>query len=171
MTDVENKLRTKEEELKNNEIELVARSEKYEKVQDELGLLKGELTRLYAENRSLQTQLNEAKEEAGTATAKVVSEYQSSAEMATLRQTIWDEAFEEAAKSLAYTTAVQHPNWDLSYLGDHLAAQLEEWGTEPQADQLLVEERPTGPASSVGEIQEVPSPLLDGLPKQVIEGG
>ena len=98
MADLENKLRAKEDELKNNEIDLVARSEKYEKVQDELGLLKEELARLHAENRSLQTQLNEAKEEAGTAAAKAVSEYQSSAKMAALRQTIRDEAFEEAVE-------------------------------------------------------------------------
>ena len=53
VTDLENKLGTKEEELKNNEIELVAQTEKYEKVQAEVGLLKGELARLHAENRSL----------------------------------------------------------------------------------------------------------------------
>ena len=50
--------------------------------------------------------MNEAKEEAGTAAAKAVSEYQSLAEMATLRQTIRDEAFEEAAELFAYTTTV-----------------------------------------------------------------
>ena len=55
--------------------------------------------------------MNEAKEEVRTAVTKAVSEYQSSAEMATLRQTIWDEAFEEVAESFAYTTAVQHPDW------------------------------------------------------------
>ena len=85
VTDLESKLKAKEEELKNNEIELVARSEKYEKVQDELRLLKGELARFYAENSSLQALLNEAKEEAGTVTAKAISEYQSSAEMTALR--------------------------------------------------------------------------------------
>ena len=85
MTDLENKLRTKEEELKSNEIKLVARTEKYEQVQAEVGLLKGELAQLHAEKRSLQTQLNEAKEEVGTAAAKAISEYQSSAEMAALR--------------------------------------------------------------------------------------
>ena len=95
VADLENKLRAKEEELKNNEIELVAQSEKYEKVQDELGLLKGELAQLHADKRSLQTQLNEAKEEVGIAVAKAVSEYQSLAKMPALRQTIWDEAFEE----------------------------------------------------------------------------
>ena len=53
VTDLENKLRTKEEELKSNEIELVARAEKYKQVQVEVGLLKGELAWLHAENRSL----------------------------------------------------------------------------------------------------------------------
>ena len=85
VTDLENKLGAKEEELKSNEIELVAPTKKYEQVQAKVRLLKGELARLHADNRSLQTQLNEVKEEAGTTTAKVVSEYQSSAEMPDLR--------------------------------------------------------------------------------------
>ena len=55
---------------------------------------------------------------------KVVSEYQSSAEMAALKQTIWDKTYEEAAESFAYTTTIRHPDWDLSYFGDHLAAQI-----------------------------------------------
>ena len=111
---------------KNNEIKLVAHNVKYEKVQDELGLLKGELARLDADNRSLKSQLNEAKEKIKIAATKTVFEYQSSAEMAALRQTIRDEAYEEVAELFAYITMVQHPDWDLSYLGDHLAAQIAE---------------------------------------------
>ena len=53
-TELENKLGAKEEELKNNEIELVARNERFERAQAEVGLLKGELTRLHADNRLLQ---------------------------------------------------------------------------------------------------------------------
>ena len=53
VTDLENKLGVKEEELKNNKTELVARNKRYEKVQVELGLLKGKLAQLYAENKSL----------------------------------------------------------------------------------------------------------------------
>ena len=85
VTDLENKLGAKEEELKSNEIELVVRIEKYEQVQAEVGLLKGELTLLHADNRSLQTQLNKSKEEARIAVAKAVSEYQSLTEMVALR--------------------------------------------------------------------------------------
>ena len=110
VTDLENKLETKKEELKSNEIELVARTEKYEQVQAEVGLLKEELARLHAKNRLLQTQLNEAKEEVRIAATKAVSEYQSSVEMAALRQTIRYEEFEEAAESFAYNTTVQHPD-------------------------------------------------------------
>ena len=54
VTDLENKLGVKEEELKNNEIELVAQNERYKRVQAELRLLKGELARLHAKNKSLQ---------------------------------------------------------------------------------------------------------------------
>ena len=53
VNDLENKLGVKEEELKNNEIELVARNESYKGFQAELRLLKGELALLYAENKSL----------------------------------------------------------------------------------------------------------------------
>ena len=122
VTDLKNKLRVNNEELKNKKVELVALNMKYERIQDELGLLKGELAQLDADNRSLKSQLNEAKEEARIAAAKAVSEYQSLAEMAALRQTIRDKAFKKVAESFAYTTATQHPDWDLSYLGDHLAA-------------------------------------------------
>ena len=47
--------------------------------------------------------------------------------MATLKQTIHDEVYEEATESLAYTTTTQHPDWDLAYLGDHLAIQIAKW--------------------------------------------
>ena len=60
--------------------------------------------------------------------------------MATLKQTIRDETYEEVAKSFAYTTAVQHLDWDLSYLGDNLAAQIAEWHTEAQANRPPVKE-------------------------------
>ena len=85
MADLENKLGVKEKELMNNEVKLVAQNERYERVQAEVGLLKGDLALLHAENRSLQDQLNEAKEEAGTAAGKVVSEYHSLTKMAALR--------------------------------------------------------------------------------------
>ena len=77
--DLENELRTKEEKLKNNEIDLVAQNERFERGQAGVRLLKGELARLHAEKRLLQDQLNNAKYEAGAAAAKAVSEYQSSA--------------------------------------------------------------------------------------------
>ena len=48
------KLTTKEEELKTNEIDLVARSKKLEKAQAEIGQLRGELARLYKEVRLLK---------------------------------------------------------------------------------------------------------------------
>ena len=73
MTNLENKLGAKEEELKSKEIKLVTQTEEYEQVQTEVEMLKGELAWLHVDNRSLQTQLNEAKDEAGTAAAKAVS--------------------------------------------------------------------------------------------------
>ena len=106
MTELENTLEAKEEELKNNEIELVARNQKFERAQAKVGLLKGELARLHTDNRSLYDQLDKAK---ATAT-KAVSEYQSSVEMAALKQTIRDKTIEEAAESFEYTTATQHPD-------------------------------------------------------------
>ena len=118
MAESEKKLAAKEEELKNNKIELVARNERFERAQAKVGLLKGELARLHVDNRSLKDQLGEAK----VAAANVVSKYQFSAEMAALKQTIRDEAYEEAAESFAYTTVTQHPDWDLAYLGNHLVA-------------------------------------------------
>ena len=171
MTELENKVGAKEEELKNNEIELVARNERFERAQVEIGLLKGELVKLHADNKSLQDHLGEAKAEAKVATAKEVSEYQSSVEMVALKQTIRDEVIEEAIESFAYTTEIQHPDWDLAYLGDHLAAHIVEWRTELQANQPFPEERPGRPLSPAAELQEVPPPPPpEGLLEHVIKG-
>ena len=104
MTESEKKLLAREKELKNNAIDLVAKIEGLEKAQVEIGLLKGELARLHMESKSFKLQLEEAK----TAATNTISEYQSSVEMAALKQTVHDEA---------YTTVTMHPNWDLAYLG------------------------------------------------------
>ena len=60
--------------------------------------MKGDLARFDADNRSLKSQLNEAKDEIGTATVKAVFEYQSSVEMAILNRPFGDEAYKEATK-------------------------------------------------------------------------
>ena len=86
----------------------MAQNERFERAQAEVGLLKGELTWLYMENKTLQDQLNVTKDEAGVTAASAVFEYQSSAEMAALRQTIRDKTFEEATESFAYTTATHY---------------------------------------------------------------
>ena len=83
---------------------------------------------------------------------KEVSEYQSSAEMAALMQTIRDETYEEAVESFAYTTIIHHPDCDLSYLGDHLAAQIAEWRVEAQANRPPADWRPTAFVPPVEEI-------------------
>ena len=71
LAESEKKLWVKDEELKSNAIDLVAQSKELEKSQDEIGLLKGELARLYEESRSLRLQLEEAKVMA----ANAISEY------------------------------------------------------------------------------------------------
>ena len=82
LTELERKLAAKEDELKENKIELVARNERMVRAQAKVGLFKGELVRLHANNRSLKDQLGEAK-----ATApKAVSKYQSLTEIAALKK-------------------------------------------------------------------------------------
>ena len=73
-------------------------------------------------------------------------------------------------ESFAYTTIVQHLDWDLAYLGDHLAVQIAEWHAELQANQPPAEERPAMPLPLVTELQEVPPPPPKGLSMQVIKG-
>ena len=96
----------REEELKTNAIDLVARSKELEKARAEIWLLKGELARLHEESRSLRLQLDKAK----ATMANVVSEYQSSEEMTALKQTLHDEGYEEAAKAFEYTVATTRPD-------------------------------------------------------------
>ena len=100
-----------------------------------------------------------------TVIAKTTFEYQLLVQMATLRQTIRDEASEEAAESFAYTTATLHPDWDLSYLGNHLAAQIAKWRSKSQADQPPVEEQPATAASPAREVQEASASPPDGPPE------
>ena len=71
----------------------------------------------------MKLQLKEAK----AVVANEVSEYQSSEKMVILRQTLHDEAYEEAMEAFAYTTATTHPEWDLAYLGEHLVDQIIGW--------------------------------------------
>ena len=168
--DLENKLQEKNKELEANKVQLMVHNVKYERLQDELGLLKGDLAWFDADNRLLKSQLDEVKEEVGTIAMKVVSKCQSSDEMAVLKQTIRDKAYEEAAKSFAYTTVIRHPDWDLSYLGDHLVAQIDEWCADAQANCSPMEERPAAVAPAIGEVRVVPVPSPEVFPEQVIEG-
>ena len=50
--------------------------------------------------------------------------------MATLKQTIHDEAYEEVVEAFAYTTATRHLDWDLACLGAHLSDQIPEFFAE-----------------------------------------
>ena len=61
LSELEKKLLAREEELKNNAIDLVARTEGMEKAQAKVGLLKGELGRLHEVSWLLKLQLEEAK--------------------------------------------------------------------------------------------------------------
>ena len=90
--------------------------------------------------------------------------------MDALKQTIRDEAYEEAAKSFAYTTVIWHPEWDLSYLGDHLTAQIAKWRADAQANRAPVEEHHAAVAPVGDEVLVVPVPSLEVLLGQVIEG-
>ena len=128
----------REEGLKNNVIDLVARSEELEKTWTDIGLLKGELARLYEEGRLLRLQLDEVK----AATANAVSEYQSSEEMATFKKTFYNEGYEEAAEAFAYIAAITHLDWDLTFLGEHMVDQITAWCAKHQATHLPTDERP-----------------------------
>ena len=85
--------------------------------------------------------------------------------MVALKQTIRDETYEVATKSFAHTTTIRHLDWDLSYLGDHLAAQIAKWCAEAQVDRLPTEKLPAAAVPPVNEIQEVPALLPDGFPE------
>ena len=171
LVELEKKLSVREEEIKNNAIDLVAKFKELEKAQAEIGLLKGQLARLHEEGRLLRLQLDEAKAEA----ANAVFEYQSSEEMAALKQTFHDEGYEEAAEAFAYTAMVTHPNLDLGFLGEHLANQTAAWRSEHRAAQPLANERPasptaTRPPSSAFEPSTIPFPPHEVHPEHVIEG-
>ena len=161
MAESEKKLSAREEELKNNTIDLVARSEELEKAKAEIGLLKGELTRLHEESRLLKLQLEEAK----AAAANVVSEYQSLEEMHALKQTLHDEGYEEAMEAFAYTATTTHLKWDQAFLSEHLVDQNAEWHAALRANQPPVDKCPTRPPSPVTEPPVIPPP-----PEQVIGG-
>ena len=66
--------------------------------------------------------------------ANAVSEYQSSVEMAALKQTVHDGAYDEAADAFAYITVTTHLDWDLAYLGEHMVDQITKWRSKPRAN-------------------------------------
>ena len=114
-------------------------------------------------------------EEAKVAAANAVSKYQSSEEMASLRKTLHDKAYEDTAKAFAYTMATTYSEWDLAFLGKHLINQITEWRTGLQAAQVPVDERPASqasarPPSSSAKPLVIPPPPPKVLPEQVIEG-
>ena len=113
----------KEEELKGNEIDLVAKFKELEKAQAEIGELRGELTKFREEVRSLRPQLKQAK----AATVNVFSEYQSLDKMVALKKILHDEGYEEAVEAFAYTVATTRLDWDLTFLGEHLIDQTTVW--------------------------------------------
>ena len=71
VVEAENKLVAKKEELKANEVELVAKAEESEKAWTKVAQPGGELTRLHKEVPSLRAQLDQAK----TAAAQAVFEF------------------------------------------------------------------------------------------------
>ena len=71
----------KEEELKANEIDLVAKFEELEKARTKIGQLRGELAKFCEGVRLLRPQVEQAK----TTVANAVFEYQTSEEMVELR--------------------------------------------------------------------------------------
>ena len=44
--------------------------------------------------------------------------------MVALKWTFHNEAYEEATEAFAYTVVVLYVDWDLRFLGDHLADQI-----------------------------------------------
>ena len=49
-----------------------------------------------------------------------ISEYQSSEEMAALKQTLHDEGYEEVTEAFTYTMETISPDKDLAFLGTYL---------------------------------------------------
>ena len=90
----------------------MAKEEELEKARTEVRQLGGELTRLCEEVSSMRSQLEQAK----ALTAKVVSEFQASEEMAGTKKSIRDEGFEAGVWAFTYTVATEHLDWDLPSL-------------------------------------------------------
>ena len=124
LVESEKKLTAKEEELKANRIDLVAKSEELEKAWTEMGNLGESL--LGSIRRLGRPQLEQAK----IAIANAISEYQASEEMAALRKSLLDEGFEENAQAFRNTMASTHLDWDLAFLGEHLINQIAAWRDE-----------------------------------------
>ena len=103
--------------------------------------------------------------------SNAVSEYQSSEEMAALKQTLHDEGYKEATEAFEHTMATIHLDWDLAVLGEHLIDQITAWCAEHRATHPPVDECPAAvrPPSPSFEPPEVPPPPPKVHPEQVIE--
>ena len=113
-------------------------------------------------------------EQAKTAVANAVFEYQASEEMVALRKSFIDEGFKEDAQTFTYIAATTRLDWDLAYLGEHLIDQKAAWhdkwrATHPLADEHPVFNPAAGPAPPSTESHAIPLPPSEVHPEQVIE--
>ena len=159
MEEAEKKVAAKEEEMKSNEVELVAQAEKLEKAQAEVVQHAGELAMscdTAAEVPTLRAQLEAAQDQARTTTALVVSEFLASEEMTKVKDSNYDPGFDMGMRAFTCTVATKHLNWDLSFLGSKLSALVDEWRDQwraflPQSDKPL--------RTPFGEPRVIPQPL------------
>ena len=100
-----------------------------------------EISRLHARVDDAERRLAEVPREISVAKTAALAEYQSSAEFRQVR----DEGFEDGVLTFIYNVWSEHPEWDLSFLGEAAREMVAEFNGPPKTplEEPLAEFTPT----------------------------
>ena len=140
-------------ELKTTQVELAELKESSSKYRVDAVM---EISRLHARVDYVERRLAEVPKEIAAAKTAALAEHQSSAEF---RQ-VWDEGFEDGVCTCIYNFWREHPEWDLSFLGEAAKEMVAEFNAPPETP---IEESPTEFVPAANQ-----SPQVVDHPPQVI---
>ena len=121
-------------ELKTAQDELVELKESLSKYQEDAMM---EISQLHARANDVEKRLAEVPREIAATKTTALAEYQSSAEFRQVR----DEGFEDGVRTFIYNVWREHPEWDLSFLGEPAREMVTEFNAplETPLDEPLSE--------------------------------
>ena len=116
-----------------------------------------EISRLQAQADDVERKLAGVPEEISVAKTAALAEYQSSAEFGQVRE----ESFDDGVRTFIYNVWREHPEWDLSFLGEATREMVGEFNAPPEtplADPLV---EFMSPADQSPEVTDQPPQVIN----------